>query len=106
MMMIKKFQYSLKITLLMAVTMSFQVQGSAQSVYINMGKGWSYITGAQRAVNDSNRVNYLMGMDAPFGRRVNNFREMENYYNHDTQFLDAHLSASQVYESEKMVEEP
>jgi formylglycine-generating enzyme required for sulfatase activity len=106
MMMIKKFQYSLKITLLMAVTMSFQVQGSAQSVYINMGKGWSYITGAQRAVNDSNRVNYLMGMDAPFGRRVNNFREMENYYNHDTQFLDAHLSASQVYESEKMVEGP
>jgi formylglycine-generating enzyme required for sulfatase activity len=90
----------------MAVTMSFQVQVSAQSVYINMGKGWSYITGAQRAVNDSNRVNYLMGMDAPFGRRVNNFREMENYYNHDTQFLDAHLSASQVYESEKMVEEP
>jgi formylglycine-generating enzyme required for sulfatase activity len=106
MMMIKKFQYSLKITLLMAVTMSFQVQGSAQSVYINMGKGWSYITGAQRAVNDSNRVSYLMGMDAPFGRRVNNFREMENYYNHDTQFLDAHLSASQVYESEKMVEGP
>jgi formylglycine-generating enzyme required for sulfatase activity len=86
--------------------MSFQVQGSAQSVYINMGKGWSYITGAQRAVNDSNRVNYLMGMDAPFGRRVNNFREMGNYYNHDTQFLDAHLSASQVYESEKMVEGP
>jgi formylglycine-generating enzyme required for sulfatase activity len=106
MMMMKKYQYSLKITLLMAVTMSFQVQGSAQSVYINMGKGWSYITGAQRAVNDSNRVNYLMGMDAPFGRRVNNFREMENYYNHDTQFLDAHLSASQVYESEKMVEGP
>jgi len=81
-------------------------RANAQSVYINMGKGWSYITGAQRAVNDSNRVNYLMGMDAPFGRRVNNFREMENYYNHDTQFLDAHLSASQVYESEKMVEGP
>jgi formylglycine-generating enzyme required for sulfatase activity len=79
---------------------------NAQSVYINMGKGWSYITGAQRAVNDSNRVNYLMGMDAPFGRRVDNFREMENYYNHDTQFLDAHLLASQVYESEKMVEGP
>jgi hypothetical protein len=50
MMMMKKYQYSLKATLLMAVTMSFQVQGSAQSVYINMGKGWSYITGAQRAV--------------------------------------------------------
>jgi formylglycine-generating enzyme required for sulfatase activity len=106
MMMMKKYQYSLKAILLMAVTMSFQVRGTAQSVYINMGKGWSYITGAQRAVNDSNRVNYLMGMDAPFGLRVNNFREMENYYNHDTQFLDAHLSASQVYESEKMVEGP
>jgi formylglycine-generating enzyme required for sulfatase activity len=106
MVMMKKFQCSLKAILLMAVTMSFQALGTAQSVYINMGKGWSYITGAQRAVNDSNRVNYLMGMDAPFGRRVNNFREMENYYNHDTQFLDAHLSASQVYESEKMVEGP
>ena len=34
---------------------------NAQSVYVKMGKGWSYITGAQRAVNDSNRVNYIMG---------------------------------------------
>jgi formylglycine-generating enzyme required for sulfatase activity len=79
---------------------------TAQSVYINMGKGWSYITGAQRAVNDSNRVNYLMGMDAPFGRRVNNFSDMEPYYKHDSGFLDAHLSAAEVYESSKTVEGP
>ena len=103
--MMKKFQCSLKATLLMAVTMSFQVQGSAQSVYINMGKGWSYITGAQRAVNDSNRVNYLLGL-SPIGLRVNNFHDMEPYYKHDSEFLDAHLSAAEVYESSKMVEGP
>jgi formylglycine-generating enzyme required for sulfatase activity len=106
MMMIKKFQYSLKITLLMAVTMSFQVQGSAQSVYINMGKGWSYITGAQRAVNDSNRVSYLIGTEAPFGKRINNFRDMEMVYGHDSEFLDAHVSAAEVYESSKTVDGP
>jgi formylglycine-generating enzyme required for sulfatase activity len=106
MMMIKKFQYSLKATLLMAVTMSFQVQGSAQSVYINMGKGWSYITGAQRAVNDSNRVSYLIGTEAPFGKRINNFRDMEMVYGHDSEFLDAHVSAAEVYESSKTVDGP
>jgi formylglycine-generating enzyme required for sulfatase activity len=106
MMMIKKFQYSLKITLLMAVTMTFQFMGSAQSVFINMGKGWSYITGAQRAVNDSNRVNYLIGTEAPFGKRVNNFRDMEMVYAHDSEFLDAHVSAAEVYESSKTVDGP
>ena len=90
----------------MAVTMSFQVQGSAQSVYINMGKGWSYITGAQRAVNDSNRVSYLIGTEAPFGKRINNFRDMEMVYAHDSEFLDAHVSAAEVYESSKTVDGP
>jgi formylglycine-generating enzyme required for sulfatase activity len=106
MMMMKKFQCTLKTTLLMAVTMSFQVQVSAQSVYINMGKGWSYITGAQRAVNDSNRVNYLIGTEAPFGKRVNNFHDMEMVYGHDSEFLDAHVSAAEVYESSKTVDGP
>ena len=78
----------------------------AQSVYINMGKGWSYITGAQRAVNDSQRVNYLIGTESPFGKRVNNFQELEPTYKHDSEFLDAHLSAAEVYESSKMVEGP
>jgi formylglycine-generating enzyme required for sulfatase activity len=103
MMMMKKFQCSLKAILLMAVTMSFQVLGTAQSVYVKMGKGWSYITGTQRAVNDSNRVNYLIGTEAPFGKRVNNFHDMEPYYKHDSEFLNAHLSPSEVYESNNMV---
>ena len=90
----------------MAVTMTFQFMGSAQSVFINMGKGWSYITGAQRAVNDSNRVNYLIGTEAPFGKRVNNFRDMEMVYAHDSEFLDAHVSAAEVYESSKTVDGP
>jgi len=106
MMMMKKFQCTLKTTLLMAVTMSFQVQVSAQSVYINMGKGWSYITGAQRAVNDSNRVNYLIGTEAPFGKRVNNFHDMEMVYGHDSELLDAHVSDAEVYESSKTVDGP
>jgi len=91
---------------------------NAQTVYINMGKGWSFITGAQRAVNDSNRVNYLLGL-SPIGLRVNNFHDMEPYYKHDSgflarnwyhkddsEFLDAHLSAAEVYASSKMVEGP
>jgi formylglycine-generating enzyme required for sulfatase activity len=83
--------------------MSFQVLGTAQSVYVKMGKGWSYITGAQRAVNDSNRVNYLIGTEAPFGKRVNNFHDMEMVYAHDSEFLDARVSAAEVYESNMMV---
>ena len=81
-------------------------RANAQSVYINMGKGWSYITGAQRSVNDSNRVSYLIGTEAPFGKRVNNFRDMEMVYGHDSEFLDAHVSAAQVYESSKTVDGP
>jgi formylglycine-generating enzyme required for sulfatase activity len=81
-------------------------RANAQSVYINMGKGWSYITGAQRAVNDSNRVSYLIGTEAPFGKRINNFRDMEMVYGHDSEFLDAHVSAAEVYESSKTVDGP
>ena len=92
--------------LLMGVFITVQGNLNAQSVYINMGKGWSYITGAQRAVNDSNRVNYLIGTEAPFGKRVNNFRDMEMVYGHDSEFLDAHVSAAEVYESNKTVDGP
>jgi len=90
--------------LLMGVFITVQGNLNAQSVYINMGKGWSYITGAQRAVNDSHRVNYLIGTESPFGNRVNNFQELEPTYKHDSEFLDAYLSAAEVYESSKMVE--
>jgi len=110
--------------LLIAVLSMFSFgHANAQSVYINMGKGWSYITGAQRAVNDSNRVYYIMGnpdggesqsvkpllndgFTPQLGHRVNNFTEMEDYYLHDSEFTKAHLTASQVYESEKMVNGP
>jgi formylglycine-generating enzyme required for sulfatase activity len=94
----------LKSTLLMVVTISCYSVGKTQSVYINMGKGWTYITGAQRAVNDSHRVNYLIGSQKPFGLRVNNFRDMEPYYKHDSEFLNAHLSPSEVFESNKMLD--
>ena len=73
----KTYGYMLKSTLLMVVTISCYSVGKTQTVYINMGKGWKYITGAQRAVNDNNRVSYLIGTKQPFGLRVNNFRDME-----------------------------
>jgi len=92
--------------LLMGIFFTVQGNLNAQSVYINMGKGWSYITGAQRAVNDSHRVNYLIGTESPFGKRVNNFQELEPTYKHDSEFLDARLSAAEVYESSKMLEGP
>ena len=100
----KMYGYMLKSTLLMVVTISCFSVGKTQTVYINMGKGWKYITGAQRAVNDSNRVSYLIGTKQPFGLRVNNFRDMEPYYKHDSEFLMDHLLPSEVYESNKMVE--
>jgi len=96
----------MRFALLMGVFIAVQGNLNAQTVYINMGKGWSYITGAQRAVKDSNRVNYLIGSEAPFGKRVNNFQELEPTYKHDSEFLDAHLSAAEVYESSEMVEGP
>ena len=102
----KKNCQTLGLTVLLGVIMTVQGKLNAQTVYINMGKGWSYITGAQRAVNDSNRVNYLIGSQTPFGSRVNNFRDMEPYYKHDSEFLDAHLSAAEVYESSKTLEGP
>jgi formylglycine-generating enzyme required for sulfatase activity len=106
MMSMKKNCQRLGLILLLGVIMTAQGNLNAQTVYINMGKGWSYITGAQRAVNDSHRVNYLIGSEAPFGKRVNNFNELEPTYKHDSEFLDAHLSASQVYESSKTVDGP
>jgi formylglycine-generating enzyme required for sulfatase activity len=105
MMSMKKNCQRLGLILLLGVIMTAQGNLNAQTVYINMGKGWSYINGAQRAVNDSNRVNYLLGL-SPIGLRVNNFHDMEPYYKHDSEFLDAHLSASQVYESSKTVDGP
>lgn len=102
----KKNCQRLGLILLLGVIMTAQGNLKAQTVYINMGKGWSYITGAQRAVNDSQRVNYLIGSESPFGKRVNNFQELEPTYKHDSEFLDAHLSAAEVYESSKMVEGP
>ena len=43
---------------------------------------------------------------AHLGHRVNNFNEMDDYYPHDSEFMKAHLIASQVYESEIMVNGP
>jgi formylglycine-generating enzyme required for sulfatase activity len=102
----KRNYHVMSFALLMGVFIAVQGNLNAQTVYINMGKGWSYITGAQRAVKDSNRVNYLIGSEAPFGKRVNNFQELEPTYKHDSEFLDAHLSAAEVYESSEMVEGP
>jgi len=79
---------------------------SGQSVYINMGKGWSYITGAQRAVNDSNRVNYSVDKEFPCGRRVRNFETDSWIDQHDSDFVKFHLDANEVFDANKTVEGP
>ncbi len=106
MMSMKKNCQTLGLTLLLGVIMTVQGNLNAQTVYIKMGKEWCYITDSQRAVNESNRVSYLIGSQTPFGSRVNNFRDMEPYYKHDSEFLDAYLSVAEVYESSKMVAGP
>ena len=102
----KKNCQTLGLTLLLGVIMTVQGNLNAQTVYIKMGKEWCYITDSKRAVNESNRVSYLIGSQTPFGSRVNNFRDMEPYYKHDSEFLDAYLSVAEVYESSKMVAGP
>lgn len=62
-------------------------------------KNWSYISGAQRAINDSNRVHYLCQI-YPTGVRVSNFDQMELLDFHDSQFVQFHLNANQVYRKE------
>ena len=119
MMSMKKNCQTLGLIVLLGVIMTVQGNLNAQTVNIKMGKGWSYITGAQRAVNDSNRVNYLFGTLSADGLRVNNFNDMEPYYKHDSgflsrnwyyngdsEFLDAHVSAAEVYKSSKTVDGP
>ena len=71
-----------------------------------MGKGWSYITGAQRAVNDSNRVNYAVDKEFPCGRRVRNFETNSWIDQHDSDFVKVHLDANEVFDSHKTVEGP
>lgn len=99
------------------------IQAQVKNQVIKMGKEWCFITGSQRAVNDTNRVYYIMGnpdggesqsvkpllndgFTPHLGHRVNNFTEMDDYYPHDSEFTKAHLTASQVYESETMVNGP
>ncbi len=68
-------------------------------------KHWSYISGEQRAINDTNRVNYWCE-PIPGGARVTNFNNMKLIDLNDTQFVKVHLNANQVYESSKTVSGP
>jgi formylglycine-generating enzyme required for sulfatase activity len=73
---------------------------------IKMDKFWSYISGPQRAVNDANRVNYLIGPKHSLGARVNNFTDLQTLDASDSQFMVLHLPASEVYEAEKTHDGP
>lgn len=68
-------------------------------------KNWSYINGEQRAVNDSNRVNYWCD-PFPSGARVTDFNNMKLLDLNDSQFLQFHLNANQVYDQKKTVSGP
>ena len=102
----KKNCQTLGLTVLLGVIMTVQGNLNAQTVNIKMGKGWSYITGAQRAVNDSNRVNYSTDGSYPCGRRITNFENSELIDGHDSDFVKVHLDAKQVYDAEKTVNGP
>jgi hypothetical protein len=69
-----------------------------------LGKKWSYIEGTQSAVNDTNRVYYLIANQYPNGLRVNNFNQMEPYYKHDSEFIHAQIPANKVYDWNKNIE--
>ncbi len=71
-----------------------------------LGKKWSYIEGTQSAVNDTNRVYYLVANQYPNGLRVNNFNQMEPYYKHDSEFIHAQIPANKVYDLNKNIEGP
>jgi formylglycine-generating enzyme required for sulfatase activity len=68
-------------------------------------KHWSYISGEQRAINDTNRVYYWCD-PFPSGARVTNFNNMKLIDLNDTQFVKVHLNANQVYESSITVSGP
>lgn len=83
--------------LLLMLVISFIFKVNAQS--------WVLISGAQQAVNDSNRVHYWCD-PFPCGARVTNFNKMKLIDLNDTQFVNVHLNANQVYEAEKTVTGP
>ena len=83
--------------LLLTLVISFIFNVNAQS--------WVLISGAQRAINDSNRVNYWCD-PFPCGARVTNFNKMKLIDLNDTQFVNLHLNANQVYEEQKTVTGP
>ena len=83
--------------LLLMLVISFIFNTNAQS--------WVLISGEQRAINDSNRVNYWCD-PFPCGARVTNFNKMKLIDLNDTQFVNVHLNANQVYESSKTVSGP
>jgi formylglycine-generating enzyme required for sulfatase activity len=71
-----------------------------------MGKNWSFISGTQKAVNESKRVYYQVGPGHSLGSRVNNFEEMKNLYPDDSLFVKVHLNASEVFDSVKLLSGP
>ena len=80
-------------------------QASAQQEGAKLGKNWAIIEGKHTVVIDSNRVNYIVAPQFPNGLRVNNFHKMESYYQNDTEFIHAQISANKVFDLNKLQED-
>ena len=91
--------------LIIAALQSHSLLAQSKNYDLKKNKRWSYISGEQRAINDTNRVNYLC---EPFANvvRVSDFKNINLIDFNDTQFLDVHLNADHVYEKQKTVTGP
>jgi formylglycine-generating enzyme required for sulfatase activity len=90
---------------MLVALLSHSLLAQSNNFDLQKNKRWSYITGEQRAVNDSNRVNYWCD-PFPGGARVTSFNNMKLIDLHDSQFAKVHLDANQVYEAQKTVTGP
>lgn len=90
------------ILLIASNTLSAQKSSTAN----HPGKDWALVSGKQYAVNENNRIYYLVTSNKPTGQRVNNFEKMDSLDTHDSDFLRFHLNADQVFDMSKTIAGP
>ncbi len=101
----QKIQLKTYLSLIAVALLSHSLLAQSKKSDLKKDKHWSYISGEQRAINDTNRVYYWC---EPFlaGVQVTDFNNMNVINLNDTQFLNLHLNANQVYEKHKTVTGP
>ena len=104
-MMIRLIPFKNYLYIVLATLLSNSLMAQSNKSDLKNDKHWSYIDGEQRAINDSNRVNYWR---YPFesGARVKSFNNLKLIDLNDSEFIKVHLDANQVYEAQKTVTGP